>query len=87
MIEAADLVIPLRTWAEKDALWVNKQGRIQRGQRAVAAPGDSREDWRRSFGGADDDRAEGIDRTLDGGYVVAGTTRWAIMSDTVSAAD
>jgi NADH-quinone oxidoreductase subunit G len=44
--EAADLVIPLSMWAEKDALWVNGQGRIQRGQRAVAAPGDSREDWR-----------------------------------------
>jgi NADH-quinone oxidoreductase subunit G len=44
--EAADLVFPLSMWAEKDALWVNKQGRIQRGQRAVAAPGDSREDWR-----------------------------------------
>ena len=33
-------------WPEKDALWLNKQGRIQRGQRAIAAPGDSREDWR-----------------------------------------
>ena len=33
-------------WAEKDALWVNRQGRIQRGQRAVLPPGDAREDWR-----------------------------------------
>ena len=44
--EAAQLVVPLSMWAEKDALWVNKQGRIQRGQRVVAAPGDAREDWR-----------------------------------------
>ena len=44
--EAADLVVPLSMWAEKDALWVNKQGRVQRGQRAVAAPGEAREDWR-----------------------------------------
>ncbi len=43
---AADLVIPMCMWPEKDALWVNQQGRIQRGQRAVAAPGDAREDWR-----------------------------------------
>jgi NADH-quinone oxidoreductase subunit G len=44
--EAAEVVVPLSMWAEKDALWVNGQGRIQRGQRAVMAPGDSREDWR-----------------------------------------
>jgi NADH-quinone oxidoreductase subunit G len=43
---AADLVIPLSAWAEKDALWVNRQGRVQRGQRAIAAPGTAREDWR-----------------------------------------
>jgi NADH-quinone oxidoreductase subunit G len=44
--EAADLVVPTCMWAEKDALWVNRQGRIQRGQRAVLPPGDGREDWR-----------------------------------------
>lgn len=44
--EAADVVVPLSMWAEKDALWVNRHGRVQRGQRAVAAPGDAREDWR-----------------------------------------
>lgn len=44
--DAADLVIPMSMWAEKDALWSNRQGRIQRGHRAVAAPGDAREDWR-----------------------------------------
>jgi len=44
--EAADLVVPTSMWAEKDALWVNGQGRVQRGQRAVLAPGQAREDWR-----------------------------------------
>jgi len=44
--EAAELVVPVSMWAEKDALWVNRQGRIQRGQRGVLPPGDSREDWR-----------------------------------------
>jgi NADH-quinone oxidoreductase subunit G len=43
---AAELVVPLCAWAEKDALWVNRQGRVQRGQRAVAPPGLAREDWR-----------------------------------------
>ena len=36
----------MSAWAEKDALWVNRQGRIQRAQRAIAAPGTAREDWR-----------------------------------------
>ncbi|MEZ4388392.1 MAG: 2Fe-2S iron-sulfur cluster-binding protein [Candidatus Krumholzibacteriia bacterium] len=44
--EAAQVVVPLSMWAEKDALWVNRQGRVQRGQRAVMAPGGAREDWR-----------------------------------------
>jgi NADH-quinone oxidoreductase subunit G len=43
---AAALVIPLSMWAEKDGLFVNKQGRIQGFQRAVGRPGDAREDWR-----------------------------------------
>ncbi len=44
--EAAALVLPLSMWAEKDGLFANKQGRVQRFQRAVARPGDVREDWR-----------------------------------------
>ncbi|MFO7653950.1 MAG: 2Fe-2S iron-sulfur cluster-binding protein [Candidatus Krumholzibacteriia bacterium] len=42
----AHVVLPLSMWAEKDGLWVNKQGRIQRAQRAIARPGSAREDWR-----------------------------------------
>ncbi len=42
----AAVVLPLSTWAEKDGLFVNRQGRIQPFQRAVARPQDAREDWR-----------------------------------------
>jgi NADH dehydrogenase/NADH:ubiquinone oxidoreductase subunit G len=42
----AAVVLPLSTWAEKDGLFVNHQGRVQRFQRAVARPEDAREDWR-----------------------------------------
>jgi NADH-quinone oxidoreductase subunit G len=42
----ATLVVPLSMWAEKDGLFVNKQGRIQAFHRAVPRPGESREDWR-----------------------------------------
>jgi anaerobic selenocysteine-containing dehydrogenase len=42
----AELVIPLAMWAEKDGLSVNRQGRVQRSQRAIMPPGEAREDWR-----------------------------------------
>jgi NADH-quinone oxidoreductase subunit G len=44
--ESAAVVLPLSAWAEKDGLYVNKHGRLQRGLRAIARPGDAREDWR-----------------------------------------
>ncbi len=44
--ELATLVVPLSMWAEKDGLFVNGQGRIQRFERAVARPRHAREDWR-----------------------------------------
>jgi NADH-quinone oxidoreductase subunit G len=44
--ELAAVVVPLSMWAEKDGLFVNRQGRIQMFRRAVAQPGDAREDWR-----------------------------------------
>jgi NADH-quinone oxidoreductase subunit G len=43
---AARIVLPVAMWAEKDGLYVNRRGRIQRSQRAVAPPRDAREDWR-----------------------------------------
>ncbi|WP_295563936.1 NADH-quinone oxidoreductase subunit NuoG [uncultured Sphingomonas sp.] len=41
----ADVILPGATYAEKSGTWVNTEGRVQRGERAVFAPGDAREDW------------------------------------------
>ncbi len=41
----ADVVLPGATYAEKSGTWVNLEGRVQRGERAVFPPGDAREDW------------------------------------------
>ena len=43
---AANLVIPLSTWAEKDGLFANRQGRLQSFRRAIPGPDEVREDWR-----------------------------------------
>jgi NADH-quinone oxidoreductase subunit G len=40
----ADVILPGATYAEKSGT-VNLEGRVQRGERAVFAPGDAREDW------------------------------------------
>jgi NADH-quinone oxidoreductase subunit G len=42
---AADVILPGATYAEKSGTWVNLEGRVQQGERAVFAPGDAREDW------------------------------------------
>ena len=42
---AADLVLPGAAYAEKHGTYVNIEGRVQRGERAVFPPGDAREDW------------------------------------------
>jgi len=41
----ADVILPGATFAEKSGTWVNLEGRVQRGERAVFPPGDAREDW------------------------------------------
>jgi NADH-quinone oxidoreductase subunit G len=41
----ADVVLPGAAYTEKDALWVNLEGRVQLGRRANFPPGDAREDW------------------------------------------
>ncbi|WP_169569211.1 NADH-quinone oxidoreductase subunit NuoG [Sneathiella limimaris] len=41
----ADVILPGAAYTEKDATWVNTEGRVQRGFKAVHAPGDAREDW------------------------------------------
>ncbi|RHW16362.1 NADH-quinone oxidoreductase subunit G [Sphingomonas gilva] len=42
---AADVVLPGASYAEKPGTYVNLEGRVQRGDRAVFPPGDAREDW------------------------------------------
>ncbi|WP_288413329.1 NADH-quinone oxidoreductase subunit NuoG [uncultured Sphingomonas sp.] len=42
---AADIVLPGASYAEKAGTYVNLEGRVQRGDRAVFPPGDAREDW------------------------------------------
>ena len=42
---AADVILPGAAYSEKPGTYVNLEGRVQRGDRAVFAPGDAREDW------------------------------------------
>jgi NADH-quinone oxidoreductase subunit G len=41
----ADVILPGAAYTEKDATYVNTEGRVQRANRAVFPPGDAREDW------------------------------------------
>ncbi len=41
----ADVILPGAAYTEKPGTWVNTEGRVQRGRRAVFPPGDAREDW------------------------------------------
>ncbi len=41
----ADLVLPGAAYAEKRGTYVNTEGRVQRSERALFAPGEAREDW------------------------------------------
>ncbi|MBL0338005.1 MAG: NADH-quinone oxidoreductase subunit G [Rhodospirillaceae bacterium] len=42
----ADLILPATAYTEKDATYVNTEGRIQQAHLAVFAPGEAKEDWR-----------------------------------------
>ena len=42
----ADVILPGAAYTEKDGTWVNTEGRVQLGHRAVFPPGEAREDWR-----------------------------------------
>jgi NADH-quinone oxidoreductase subunit G len=42
----ADVVLPGAAYTEKNATWVNTEGRIQLGRLAVFPPGEAREDWK-----------------------------------------
>ncbi len=41
----ADVVLPGAAYTEKDGTYVNTEGRVQLGRKAVSPPGDAREDW------------------------------------------
>ena len=45
LAQAADVVLPGTSWVEKDAAYVNMDGRLQGASRAITAPGAAREDW------------------------------------------
>ncbi|MDR7103367.1 NADH-quinone oxidoreductase subunit NuoG [Croceicoccus sp. BE223] len=42
---AADIVLPAAAYTEKAGTYVNIEGRVQRSEKAIFAPGDAREDW------------------------------------------
>jgi NADH-quinone oxidoreductase subunit G len=42
----ADVILPGAAYTEKQGTYVNTEGRVQRGFRAVYPPGEAREDWR-----------------------------------------
>jgi NADH-quinone oxidoreductase subunit G len=41
----ADVILPGAAYTEKDGLYANFEGRVQRGRRAVFPPGEAKEDW------------------------------------------
>lgn len=43
--QAADVILPGSAYTEKDGSYVNTEGRLQYGSKAVFAPGDAKEDW------------------------------------------
>jgi NADH dehydrogenase/NADH:ubiquinone oxidoreductase subunit G len=45
LARAADIVFPGAASVEKDAAYVNQQGRVQGAARALAPPADAQEDW------------------------------------------
>jgi NADH-quinone oxidoreductase subunit G len=43
--QRADVILPGAAYTEKSGTYVNTEGRVQRGFRAIYPPGDAREDW------------------------------------------
>uniref|UniRef100_A0A915DKI6 NADH-ubiquinone oxidoreductase 75 kDa subunit, mitochondrial n=1 Tax=Ditylenchus dipsaci TaxID=166011 RepID=A0A915DKI6_9BILA len=44
--EIADVILPGAAYTEKEATWVNTEGRAQKGYPAVSPPGEARIDWK-----------------------------------------
>ncbi|NVK18156.1 MAG: NADH-quinone oxidoreductase subunit G [Methylocystaceae bacterium] len=43
--QCADVILPGAAYTEKDGIYVNTEGRMQYGSKAVFAPGEAKEDW------------------------------------------
>ena len=41
----ADVILPGVAYTEKDGIYMNMEGRVQRGRKAIFAPGEAKEDW------------------------------------------
>ncbi len=41
----ADIILPGAAYTEKDGIYMNMEGRAQRGRKAIFPPGEAREDW------------------------------------------
>jgi NADH-quinone oxidoreductase subunit G len=46
LAKAADIVLAGASWIEKDATYVNTDGRLQASARAMSSPGEAQEDWK-----------------------------------------
>src|SRR5690606_23578607 len=44
--KVADVILPGAAYTEKDAIYVNLEGRVQHTKQAGFAPGEAREDWK-----------------------------------------
>lgn len=44
-VQNADVILPAAAYTEKSGTYINTEGRVQRTEKAVFAPGDAREDW------------------------------------------
>ncbi|MEM6781074.1 MAG: NADH-quinone oxidoreductase subunit NuoG [Pseudomonadota bacterium] len=44
--QRADVILPGAAYTEKNGLYMNTEGRVQRARKAVDAPGEAREDWK-----------------------------------------
>ncbi len=74
----ADVVLPGAAYTEKNATYVNTEGRVQQTRVAVNPPGMAREDWRvvralsevRNHGNNDDIDPYGICRCVDIHYLM-----------------
>lgn len=42
----ADVVLPAAAYTEKDAIYVNTEGRAQIARQAISPPGSARHDWK-----------------------------------------